>query len=79
MKTLLPHLFELSKGAMEALQAADLALAPLELREDERGSIEVGLARVHLRRAIPPLVEALIRLSRVTGTGMVAVEAETRH
>jgi hypothetical protein len=67
MKYLLPYLSELTKGVLAALQAADDVLAPLEERHEERGSIEGGLARLHIRRAMPPLLRMLVRLAAFTG------------
>jgi len=79
MTTLLPHLFELSERALEALQTADKVLAPLEQREDELGSIEGGLARVHIRRAVSHLLEVLTELVLTTGVGVSQVDVEARH
>jgi hypothetical protein len=75
----LPHLFELSKRALEALQAAQEVLLPAEQREEERGSIEAGLAQMHLRRAMLPLVELITGLSCATGAGAAQVDAEALH
>ena len=79
MKYLLSYLSELTRGVLAALQAADEVLAPLEERHEEHGSIEGGLARVHIRRAMPPLLLMLGRLASFTGAGKSDGDPQARH
>ena len=66
MDSLLPDLFEITKGGLMALHATDEELVPLAARRDQRSWVEVALAPLHICRAVPPSMEIFTRLVQAT-------------